>query len=80
MQINGHYENGMIVPHDPVSLPNGTEVTIIVNEALGQSAPKMSAKDRDRYQAALARIDALQSENPGDSFSGADHNRVLYGD
>ncbi|MFO0790585.1 MAG: antitoxin family protein [Pirellulales bacterium] len=80
MQINGHYENGMIVPHNPVSLPNGTEVTIIINEATGQPAPTMSAEARDRYHAALARIDALPSENPGDAFSGVDHDRVLYGD
>jgi hypothetical protein len=30
MVIRGHIENGVIVPHGIISLPNGTEVTITV--------------------------------------------------
>jgi len=78
MQILGHYENGMIVPHDGVSLPNGTEVTIIVRAMPLSTDEAMSEQDRQHYLAALARIDAVPNENSGDAFSGADHDRVLY--
>jgi predicted DNA-binding antitoxin AbrB/MazE fold protein len=78
MEILGHYQNGMIIPNDAISLPEGTEVTIIVRNG---STPieKQSEQDRQRYMAALARIDSVPNENPGDAFSGADHDQVLYG-
>jgi predicted DNA-binding antitoxin AbrB/MazE fold protein len=80
MEIHGHYQNGMIIPHNGVSLPDGTEVTITVREQLRQGSTTMSDEERHRYLEALARIDALPDENPDDTFSGADHDRVLYGD
>jgi predicted DNA-binding antitoxin AbrB/MazE fold protein len=79
MEIQGHYQNGMIVPHNGVSLPDGTEVTITVREPSPIGSKAMSEDERRRYLEALARIDALPDENPGDSFGGADHDRVLYG-
>jgi hypothetical protein len=39
----------------------------------------MSEEQLRRYRAALANIDAVEDENPGDTFCGADHDRVLYG-
>lgn len=78
MEIHGHFEHGVIVPHDPHSLPDGTEVTIIVPATFPASNNEMSADARAQYLAALARVDAAPNENPGDKFSGADHDRNLY--
>jgi len=80
MEIQGHYENGMIVPHHGLSLPDGTEVTIIVPEKSNTVARLMMPEERRRYLEALARIDAVPDEKPSDTFSGADHDRVLYGE
>ena len=79
MEIHGHFQNGMIVPHDGVTLPDGTEVTIAVPAAAQVSGDVLSDEKRKCYLAALARIDAVPNENPDDSFAGADHDRVLYG-
>jgi predicted DNA-binding antitoxin AbrB/MazE fold protein len=79
MEIQGHYQNGMIVPHDAVSLPDGTEVTITVRSTPQEISGAMTQEQHKRYLAALDRIDAAANENPGDIFSGADHDRVLYG-
>jgi predicted DNA-binding antitoxin AbrB/MazE fold protein len=79
MEIEGHYQNGLIIPHDGIPLPDGTEVTITVRPAPQVSGNSMTDDDRNRYLAALARIDAVSNENPGDAFSGADHDRALYG-
>jgi hypothetical protein len=79
MEIQGHFHDGMIIPHDPLSLPDGTEVTIVVRGSESNAAPQMSAEERDRYLAAMARLDTIANENPGDNFSGADHDRELYG-
>lgn len=80
MEIRGHFEHGVIVPHDALSLPEGTKVTIIVPSTSNSSSNEMSAEAREKYLAALARIDATPNENPGDTFSGADHDRILYAD
>ncbi len=78
MEIQGHYQNGLIVPHDGVSLPDGTEVKIIVRDPPNRRRV-MTEEERSRYLAALADIDAVPNENPGDTFSGADHDQALYG-
>ena len=79
MEIQGHYENGMIIPHDGIPLPDGTEVTITVRSRPQRNIDVMSTDERSRYLAALERVDAVVNENPGDMFSGGDHDRVLYG-
>ena len=78
MVIHGHIENGAIVPHGGISLPDGTQVTIIAQEK-ARNDRDMSADQRKKYLDALMRIDAIANENPGDSFGGADHDRALYG-
>ena len=80
MEITGHYHNGIIVPEDGISRPDGTEVTILLRTGSQARNDQMSEVERDRYLAALTRIDAVPNESPNDNFSGADHDRVLYGD
>ena len=80
MEIHGHFEHGVIVPHDALSLPEGTDVTIIVPPTSPASSNEMSAEARAQYLAALSQIDAVPNENPGDDFCGADHDRILYAD
>jgi hypothetical protein len=79
MEVQGHFLNGMIVPRDSLSLPDGTEVTIIVPNEAQSAGASMSDNERERYIEALSRIDVLKNENPGDTFSGAEHDRILYG-
>jgi hypothetical protein len=79
MKVQGHFVNGMIVPSDGLSLPDGTEVTIIVHDDSQNAATLMSGDERKRYLESLSRIDAVANDNPGDTFSGADHDRILYG-
>jgi hypothetical protein len=79
MEIQGHYQDGMIVPANHLSLPNGTQVTIVVPEQSPKNRTLMTDEERSRFLAALAEIDAVPNENPGDTFSGRDHDQVLYG-
>jgi hypothetical protein len=78
MVIHGHIKNGTIVPEAGISLPDGTEVTIVVREPAPAGGDGMSPEQRGKYLAALASIDAVPNENPGDHFRGADHDRALY--
>ena len=79
MVLQGHVENGVIIPDEGISLPDGTEVVITLRDNQTKHSDAMSEMERKHYLAALDRIDAVANENPGDSFSGVDHDRVLYG-
>jgi hypothetical protein len=79
MEIQGHIQNGVAVPDGGLPLPEGAKVVIVIPSA-ATGGDVMSAEAKARYLEALARIDAVANENPGDNFSGADHDQVLYGD
>jgi len=62
-------------------MPEGARVSVTL--AAQQAVPpreQMSDEQRLKLLAALDGIAALPNENPGDTFSGADHDRVLYGE
>jgi hypothetical protein len=80
MVVQGHIQNGVVVPGQDLSLPDGTEVTILVPLNPPTANGSMSPEQRAKYLAALKRIDAISDENPGDTFSGADHDQALYGE
>lgn len=80
MVIRGRVEHGVVVLEGNTSLPEGTDVEVVVRAGLSADGGAMSQEQRKRYLEALARIDAVPNENPGDTFRGADHDRVLYGE
>ena len=67
MVIHGHIHNGVVVPEGNLSLPDGTEVTILVRSGSDLTGDKMSPDQQSRYRDALAEIDAVVNENPGDT-------------
>jgi predicted DNA-binding antitoxin AbrB/MazE fold protein len=81
-EIRAIYENGLFRPLDPVSIGEHDVVSLVI-------VPAAVAEPRDedvalaRQQKALAEMfaeaDSLPIENPNDTFSGADHDLVLYG-
>ena len=79
MQVHGHIQNGLVVPDSSIALPEGAKVTIVVSEGATSLPEVMTAEELARYHRALAEIDAVPNENPGDDFRGADHDQVLYG-
>jgi hypothetical protein len=84
MTLHGTIQNGVVLFDSRPDLPDGTPVTVVVERA--GPAKSVSCVDRltdDELQtrrAILDQITAIPSENPGDTFSGADHDRVLYGE
>jgi hypothetical protein len=87
MTLHGKIHNGVVIFDDPANLPEGTPVTVLVapSQPPGQTSTartfdRMSEEQRIRLLAALDAIAALPNENPGDTFSGADHDKVLYGE
>lgn len=66
-------ENGLLRPTEPVVLPDGATVEVILVQP-GNGRP---ACDPSKI---LAEIAALPLEQGGIEFIGRDHDRILYGD
>jgi hypothetical protein len=82
MTLQGTIQNGVVVLDGSAKLPDGTPVTVWVSGS--KAAPVITelqtADERNRVLAIGRRIAALPDENPGDTFSGSDHDQVLYGE
>ncbi|MCA9185435.1 MAG: hypothetical protein R3E01_06885 [Pirellulaceae bacterium] len=80
MVIRGRIKNGVIVLDDAPALPEGAEVTVVVRTGVATTTDTRPEEKQEKLREALKRFESLPNENPGDAFSGADHDRVLYGD
>jgi predicted DNA-binding antitoxin AbrB/MazE fold protein len=70
-QVEAVYEQGRLRPLEPLQLPEGTRLQIILvtrDEAGAQRAPAEL----------LSEIAALPLEGAADPFSGREHDTVLY--
>ena len=73
--IQAVYRGGVFKPEEPVTIAEGArvELTVRATPADAQAAPTPTRE-------ALAEIASLPPEGPDDGFSGADHDRLLYGE
>jgi predicted DNA-binding antitoxin AbrB/MazE fold protein len=72
-KVHAIFEKGVFRPIEPVKISDGVQVELSFEEPATTTpqAPLVSA---------LAEIAKLPLESPDDGFSGADHDRVLYGE
>lgn len=80
MIIRGRVQNGVVVFENDLSLPDGTQVVVIARADSQPPAQLLTEEQRRRLREMRKYFESLTNENPGDTFTGADHNRVLYGD
>ena len=80
MVIRGRVQNGVVILDQKATVPDGTEVTVIINSRPNGRPARMTDAELQRYRDALGRLDALPDECPDDDFSGAHHDRALYGE
>lgn len=77
MPVVGHVKNGVIIPDEVCDLPEDSKVWVVpVTEPSLLSAVERSR----RLYEECRRIAALPMEGDDDGFSGADHDKVLYGE
>jgi predicted DNA-binding antitoxin AbrB/MazE fold protein len=72
--IHAVYQGGVFKPSEPVSIADGTSVELTVRADAAPAAASAAAV-RDFVE----EIAALPLEGPQDGFSGADHDKILYG-
>jgi predicted DNA-binding antitoxin AbrB/MazE fold protein len=78
-EVDAIYNNGAFVPVEPLAIPEGVRVHLRVDEqtATNVAGNMMSRAELDEFLRLAAE---LPLESPDDGFSGADHDRVLYGE
>ena len=77
MVIRGTVQDGQIRINVSGLLPEGSSVLVTPIEALPKNVE--SQYDLKAAKAKLREIIELPSLSPDDGFSGADHDRILYG-
>jgi len=70
-EIEAIYEHGMIRPLQPLELPEGSRLDLIV------ITHEQSGANGDTAEI-LAEIAALPLESSSDTFSGREHDSILY--
>ena len=70
-EIEAIYEHGMIRPLQPLELPEGARLDVIV-------ITHDEVETNGNAAEILAEIAALPIEGDNDSFSGRDHDSILY--
>jgi predicted DNA-binding antitoxin AbrB/MazE fold protein len=70
-EIEAVYEQGMIRPLQPLELPEGARLDVIV---IIHEQPRANEKTAEM----LAEIAALPLDGSSDAFSGREHDSVLY--
>jgi hypothetical protein len=84
MVIRGRVHNGVVVFPEGVRLPEGSAVCIVPEGTMAAvsqrtAAGQLSEEEHRKRLDILAEIAALPIEGSSEPFSGADHDRVLYG-
>ena len=70
-EIEAVYEQGMIRPLQPLELPEGARLDVIV---ITHEPPKTNGNTAE----ILAEIAALPLEGSSDTFAGREHDSILY--
>jgi predicted DNA-binding antitoxin AbrB/MazE fold protein len=70
-EIEAIYEQGMIRPLQPLELPEGARLDLIV---ITHEEPKTNGNTAE----ILAEIAALPLEGANDAFAGREHDSILY--
>jgi predicted DNA-binding antitoxin AbrB/MazE fold protein len=77
-RVEAVYHDGILQPRHPLPFADGTEVDVLV---LSDDARESHGKAYGSQTPArlMAEIAGLAIEGKTDEFSGADHDRILYG-
>ncbi len=70
-QIEAVYEQGRLRPLEPLGLPEGARLRVILLTRDGEEG-------RGSPSEVLSEIAALPTEGAAEPFSGSDHDEVLY--
>jgi predicted DNA-binding antitoxin AbrB/MazE fold protein len=78
-EIDAIYSKGAFVPVTPIAIPEGAKVHLHVEEPSVAETTTNKMMSRAEMNEFLRLARELPIESPDDGFSGADHDKLLYG-
>lgn len=78
-QFHAIYENGVFRPLTPVSLPEQTEVRVVVDVSKPVDSEAKAESQRLARKKLFAALDQLPQHRNNDGWSAKDHDEILYG-
>lgn len=70
-----------LTPDEKASLLHELRATVVQEEAAARRKPKLTPEQqKENLTKLLEHFKTLPVRSPDDGFSGADHDRILYGD
>lgn len=78
LQLTAVFENGVLRPTQPLALPEGTTVQVLLLSPPASAAQPLPGQRTPAE--ILDEIAALPVEGSGDAFTSRDHDRALYGE
>lgn len=78
--VEAVFDDGVFRPLVPIAIPNGQQVRLHVEERAAEDGAEIIAQRKAAIAEFLRLAEELPPEGPDDGFSGADHDRVLYGE
>ena len=70
-----------LTPDEKAKLLRELRATVIQEEAADRKKPKLTPEQqKENLTKLLEHFKTLPIQSPDDGFSGADHDRILYGD
>jgi predicted DNA-binding antitoxin AbrB/MazE fold protein len=77
--IDAIFDNGVFRPLEPLAIPNGSRVQLHVESPHADGDAEARIRRKAELEEFLRVARELPVESPADGFSGADHDRLLYG-
>jgi predicted DNA-binding antitoxin AbrB/MazE fold protein len=82
LEVNAIFENGLLRPLGPVTLGERAEVHLKISPIAPDDDSTREgelARQRHAVSEMLAEFAGLPQPTEGETFSGTDHDRILYG-
>jgi len=77
--VDAVFDNGVFRPLEPLAIPDGLRVHLHVERRHADDSLQDKLRRRAELDEFLRVAAELPLQSPADGFSGADHDRLLYG-
>ncbi len=78
-QVDAIYDNGILKPLAPLSLPDQARVTLTISAPASPDAGEKITSQKAALQRIWEEVDKLPQAANNDGWSSRDHDHLLYG-
>ncbi len=78
-QVDAIYDNGILKPLAPLTLPDQARVTLTISAPASSDASEKIAAQKAALQRLWEEVDKLPQASNNDGWSSSEHDELLYG-